>query len=191
MAAGDLTTLANLKAYAPGLDPAAAGGDTTFDELLGRLITAVSDQFRAEAGTNPKQTSYVETRNGHGQAGMTLLNFPVISVSSVKVDGATIPARVAVTDSGWVLGPGGRLELVGYRFTEGVANVEVTYSAGYATIPGDIEQAVVKMVALQFADRKRIGVASSSQAGISTSFGDGPVLAYWRAVVDSYRVQAI
>jgi hypothetical protein len=191
MAAGDLTTLASLKAFMPGLDPAQAGGDTTYDDLLGRLITAVSDQFKAEAGTSPTQTTYTEARNGHGQAGMTLLNFPVISVTSVKVDGTTIPARPSVSESGWVLSSGGRVELVGYRFTEGIANVEFVYSAGYATVPFDIEQAIIKMVALQFSDRKRIGVASTSQAGMSTSFGDAPVLAYWRSVVDSYRVQAV
>lgn len=191
MAAGDLTTLATLKAYAPGLDPATAGADTTFDDLLTRLITAVSDQFRSEAGTNPKQTTYTETRNGHGQAGMTLLNFPVISVTSVTVDGTVIPARATVNDSGWVLSAGGRIDLVGYKFTEGTSNVVFVYSAGYTDVPLDIEQAVIKMVLLQFHDRKRIGVASTSQAGTSTSFGDAPVLAYWRSVVDSYRAQAV
>lgn len=190
MAAGDLTTLATLKAYSPGLDPQQAGADTTFDALLERLITAVSDQFKAEAGMNPAQTTYTETRDGHGGSAMTTRNAHVISVTSVTVDGQAVPARPSVSGDGWTL-DGDRVSLSGSRFTEGVANVVLVYVAGYATVPLDIEQAVIKMVALQFADRKRIGVASSSQAGTSTSFGDGPVLAYWRSVVDSYRVQAI
>ena len=37
MSAGDLTTLANVKAYIPSM-----GTVTTFDALLGRLITAAS-----------------------------------------------------------------------------------------------------------------------------------------------------
>lgn len=187
----DLTTVAAVKAYAPGLAPAQAGTDGTFDELLQRLVTAVSAQFCIEANTNPKQTTYTEFRHGHGQTGITLLNYPVLSVTSVKVDGALVSARAAVGADGWVFGAGGRVDLVGSTFSAGVSNVEIVYVAGYAAVPFDIEQAVIKMVALQFADRKRIGVASTSQAGTSTSFGDGPVLAYWRSVVDSYRVQAI
>lgn len=190
-APGDLTTLATLKAYAPGLDPAAAGTDSTFDELLGRLITAVSDQMVSELGFSPQSSAVTELRNGHGRKAMTLGRFPVISVTSVKVDGSTVPARSVVGGDGWVLSSGGVVELVGYSFTEGVANVEFGYTAGYATIPFDIEQAVIKMTLLQFQDRKRIGVASVSQAGASTSFGDGPVLAFWRSVVDAYRLQAI
>ena len=189
MATGDLTTLANLKAYAPGLD--AGGADTTYDALLARLISSVSDQFRSETGTNPKQTTYTEVRDGNGLDGLSLLNWPVISVTSVKVDGSTIPQRSTVADAGWVLTNSGRLKLVGYTFTAGVANVEVVYSAGYQTVPSDIEQAVIKMVALQFADRKRIGLNSLSQAGGSVSFGDAPVLAYWRSVVENYRLPAI
>jgi len=191
VAAGDLTTLANVKAYAPGLDPATAGADTTYDDLLTRLITAVSDQMTVELGFSPKQSTVTELRNGHGQKAMTLNRFPVISVTSVKVDGNTIPARPAVGSAGWVLSSGGVLQLDGYRFDEGVLNVELGYQAGYATVPSDIEQAVIKMVLLQFQDRKRIGVSSTSQAGQSVSFGDAPVLAFWRSVVDSYRLQAI
>lgn len=191
MAAGDLTTLANVKAYSPGLETTRQGTDDTFDALLARLITAVSDQFRAEAGTDPVLATYTETRNGHGRNAMTLNHGPVVAVTSVKVDGTTIPARPSVSGDGWVL-DGDRVLLVGSVFTDGTGNVEFTYSAGYATIPGDLEQAVIKMVCLQFQDRKRIGVASSSIAGESTSFNsDGSVLAYWRSVVESYRVQAI
>jgi hypothetical protein len=186
MAAGDLTTLTAVKGYVQGLEVA----DNTFDVLLARLITAVSAQFVADSGTNISQATYTERRSGNGRAALTLKNAPVSSVTSVTVDGTTVAAQTVVGGPGWVL-DGSTLQLVGSKFTEGTLNVTVVYVAGYALVPLDVEQAVIKMVGLQFSDRKRIGQGSASTGGESVSFADGAVLAYWNGTVENYRDQAI
>jgi len=186
MAAGDLTTLAKVKGYVQGLDQA----DATFDEVLGRIIAAVSAQFVSESGMVPTSTAYTEKRSGHGMESMTLRHAPVISVTSVSVDGVAVPAQPSVGSSGWVL-DGSTVRLVGYVFTEGTLNVSIVYTAGYAAIPADIEQAVIKMVGLQFTDRKRIGQSSLSAGGESISYSDGATLAYWNTIVEAYSEQAI
>ena len=79
----------------------------------------------------------------------------------------------------------------GYWLTEGLQNVGLTYTAGYTVIPADVEQAVIKMVCLQFSDRNRIGQNSRAIAGETVNYADAPVLSYWRSVVDAYRTPRI
>lgn len=182
MAAGDLTTLAVVKGYLPGLDPV----DTQFDDLLARLISAVSAQFTGEVGRDLSSASATEVYDGHGGKRLTPNRWPITAVSSLTVDGEAIAARASVTGTGYVIDNGTSIVLAGYRFTEGTQNVSLTYTAGYTTMPSDVEQAVVKMVALQFKDKDRIGQGSRSVSGESVSYADAPVLAYWRSVVDAY-----
>lgn len=183
MAAGDLTTLATVKGYLPGIDAL----DTQFDDLLTRLITAVSVQFTREVGRSLATASATEVYNGHGGQRLTPARWPITAVAALTVDGVAVTARATVTGDGYVIDGQTSVLLVGSYFTEGAQNVSLTYTAGHATIPLDVEQAVIKMVSLQFRDRDRIGQGSRSMAGESVSYADAPVLAYWRNVVDSYR----
>lgn len=183
MATGDLTTPAQVKGYLPKVEVL----DTQFDALLARLITATSDRFKADTNRTILKATVTETTSGSGATRLLLGEYPVVGVTSVTVDGELVPQRAAVGESGWVL-MGSCVELVGYVFARGVANVVVVYEAGYTAVPSDVEQAVIKMVALQFADRKRPGESSKAISGESISFNEGgPVLAYWRDVVDAYR----
>ena len=182
MAAGDLTTLAVVKGYLPGIDAL----DTQFDALLERLITAVSAQFTNEVGRDLSSSSATETYNGHGGRRLTPKRWPITAVASLVVDGEAIAARPDVASDGYVIDDETSIVLCGSWFATGTQNVVLTYTAGYTSIPTDVEQAVVKMVALQFRDRDRVGQSSRSMQGESVSYGDAPVLAYWRSVVDSY-----
>lgn len=183
MAAGDLTTLATVRAYLPGIDAL----DTQFDDLLTRLITAVSTQFATEVGRVLASATATEVYSGHGGQRLTTKRWPITAVTSVYVDGELVPERPAVGESGWVIDEETSICLDGSFWSRGLQNVEVEYTAGYVTIPGDVEQAVVKMVCLQFTDRNRIGQASRSMTGESVSYADAPVIALWRNTVDAYR----
>ena len=187
MAAGDLTTLAVVKGYLPGIDAL----DTQFDTLLERLITAVSAKFATEVGRPLATATTTEIFNGHGGQRLTPKRWPITAVTSLVVDGEAIAARASVGDSGYVIDDTTSLVLTGYYFSQGIQNVELTYTAGFTTIPSDVEQAVVKMVCLQFRDKDRIGQGSRSMQGESVSYSDGPVLAGWRDVVDLYRAQLL
>lgn len=183
----DLTTLAVVKDYLPGLDPV----DTTYDVLLARLLSAVSDQFTGEVGRDLASSAGTEVYSGHGGTRLTPARFPITAVAALSVDGTAIPARATLTDSGYVIDNGTSIVLDGYRFTTGINNVSITYTAGYVTMPADVVQAVVKMVSLQFRDKDRIGQGSRSMQGESVSYADAPVLAYWRSVVDAYAAPYI
>lgn len=177
----DLTTLEKVRLEIFGNDPAIEA-----DEILSALITSSSAWVESQIGrTFAAPASVTETRNGDGTSRMLLNKSPVASVTSVTVDGVTVPARATVDGTGWVYSEGG-VDVVGSVFTEGVQNVVFVYSAGVA-VPADLEQAVIEHVAFKFRRRNSLGLNATTQGGESVSFDDAAVMAGIRDVIDNYR----
>jgi hypothetical protein len=158
MAAGDLTDLDTAKAWL-GVTT------TTYDTLVGGLITAVSSFITNYLGRQLLTASYVETYRGNGQSLMLLRNFPITAVASVAFAGQTLttPADPVALTSGYLFDDR-ILKLIGHRFPLG-RPVVVSYTAGYATAPADIAQAAVELVGEAYRRRDRIGVASKTLGG--------------------------
>ena len=163
MAAGDLTTLDNVKAWL-GL----SSDGTTSDSLLSALITAASGFVTQHLGRDLAPTSYTEVHDARGGRTLFLRQAPITGVQAVSFDGATL------TEPGDAVGgaPGfwfsdRRLSLIGYRFPER-GLVVVTYTAGYETLPPSLVQAVNELVGEAFRRRERIGQSSKSLGGQET-----------------------
>ncbi len=181
MAQGDLTTLANVKAwFAPPLTT------TTDDALLQRLITAASQFIQSWLDRTLAQQSYTETRGGTGGGRLAFLNTPVSAVASLTVDGVAIPAAPDAVSPGYVFGAT-QLALRGYAFTRGVQNVTMSYTAGYAATPPEVEQACIELIALRYKERDRIGHVSKSLAGETVSFSQKDMSDDIKAVLSLYR----
>ena len=140
MAASDLTTLANVKAWLSVTDGKS-------DAVLSRLISAVSAQVLTYIQRDALYSSTrTETRDGSGTQQLLLRNWPVTGVTSVTIDGASVPVALQSTNgsypSGWILSqwsgspPGSNqtLSLRGWTFWQGTKNVSVVYTAGYSVI---------------------------------------------------------
>lgn len=193
----DLTTLEKARQQIFGNDP-----EISADAILTQLITSSSAWIEREVGGDLMQASITATLDGTGGTRMVLDRShswrpgrPTTTVTSVKVDGATIPARPAVTTSdpnpsGWFY-RNDAVDLVGYTFTCGTQNVEIVYTAGYTTCPTDLEQACLEHVALRYGDRMRAGLATASGGGESVSYSDGATLAFIRGVLDSYTALGV
>lgn len=165
----DLTTLAAVKLYLGGNIPG------TLDPLLESLITAASAWVATYCNRTFQVQVYTETYDGTGTARLMLRQAPVISVASVVVD------RVA-----WAFatghGPGYEFDdnclyaVNGHRFPYAYRTVRIEYTAGYATIPYDLQQAVTEMVALKYKQRDQIGISARSiaQETISYTTADVP-----------------
>lgn len=139
MAASDLTTLANVKAWLSVTDGKS-------DAILSRLISSVSAQILAYIGRDAMYSHpRSEVRDGSGTNVFLLANWPVTQVVSVTIDGASIPPSLPVTGgdstAGWILSPWdefppGSNQLVslkgGLRFNQGTKNINIVYIAGYA-----------------------------------------------------------
>lgn len=137
MQVGDLTTLANVKAWLN------ANGSATFpagdDALLGRLVTAASKYIIAYLSRSllPKQRTY--TTNGWGTQQLYLPEFPLLSVQSLVVDGVAIAQSASPPlGSGFLVGTSdGCIYLNGACFTRGFQNVTAVYTAGFQTVDAE------------------------------------------------------
>jgi hypothetical protein len=76
------------------------------------------------------------------------------------------------------------------KFQAGFDNIKVVYNAGYSTIPFDLEQAVLDLIALKYnsRDKDRLGVKSRSIDGQSSIvFITDELLPEIKVVLDMYR----
>jgi hypothetical protein len=182
MATGDLTTLANVKAY---LSPPLV--TTADDALLSRLITAASQFIQTWLNRAIASASYTDTRNGTGGTILFLGNRPVTAVASVTVDGVAIaPSSPPPTGDGYLFDDSA-VYLVGHCFSRGAQNVVVQYTAGFAATPPEIEQACIALVALRYKERDRIGQVSKNLGGETVSFQQKDMPADVATVLDQYR----
>jgi hypothetical protein len=159
----DLTTLANVKGW---LGVTA----TTDDALLTRLISAASDYVQKWLNRTIAEQPYTETRDGTGGYVMMFANYPVSAVSSLTIDGVTIPAAGNAQGSGYLFSANKLVLVGGYQFTRGLQNVVVSYTAGFATTPNEIEQATIELISLRYKERDRIGQISKAIGGETVTF---------------------
>ena len=163
MADGDLTTLDNVKAWL-GL----SGDVTSSDSLLSALITAASGFVTQHLGRDLTPASYTEVYDARGGRLLLLRQAPITGVQAVSFCGKTLTTEgdpIAGTPGFWFTDR--RLSLIGERFPER-GLVVVTYTAGYATLPPSLVQAVNELVGEAFRRRERIGQSSKSLGGQET-----------------------
>lgn len=127
---GDLTTLANVKAWlAPGSGTLA----DTNDALLSRLITAASRFVLGKINRSLCVAEYDEWYDSGGQNFLNLRSWPVISVASVQFESVVIQdeATGAPPANGFMVTGDTRLMVTNYTFPRGRNTVRVQYTAGY------------------------------------------------------------
>jgi hypothetical protein len=149
----DLTTLDAVKAW---LDKTA----DTSDVLLQRLITAESRAIE-RAIQRPvlaeKRTDFIK---GYGSATIMPPATPILSIERVLVDGIPIEVRHDSLTI-WLKGGGAWPRN---------SRIQVTYTAGYDTVPPDLEQACIELVALRYKERDKVGVISKGIGGESVVY---------------------
>lgn len=169
------------------------------DDLLTRLVAAASSYFEQQTGRTILATDYVVELDGDGRANIVPPEYPVISVTSLEINGITVPASTGYGVEGWFL-RGNLITLrgvavssfgpivapMGYPSTQGVANVKLSYRAGFETVPEDIRQAVVEMAALMYREKERVGQQSHNNSSGSTVFYYAPP-ARVVATIEAYR----
>ena len=153
-----LTTVAKVKEY---LGVTA----TSEDALISRLVDWATDLIHSYCGRIFSEAAYDEYYDGDGTEGLLVNQYPISAVSSVEVNGTSRDAS-----SYALYGQLGLLRLKSAAFPRGKKNVRVQYTAGYATIPNDLEQAAIELVALKCYDRGRNRLGLASKGGASDAF---------------------
>lgn len=172
------------------------------DAVLTALIAAASANIEQYCNRTFAQATYAETRNGNGADSIFVRQSPIVSVQSVLVNGLAVPAAADAQHDGFVF-DGERIYIrsrsrypspsgVVWRFERGVQNVQLAYTAGYATIPADLNQACVEFVGWKRAKRSRIDkknetLGTQQTQGYDLSAAPASVL----AAINSYRLPMI
>lgn len=160
----NLTSLANVKAYL-------SIGDSTRDGILNLLIPAASRAIEKACDRTFNEATYADDRySGNWQRTLQLRNYPVITFTGIWDDSARVFASSSLIDSVnySVDNETGQVELDGLIFSKGVRNIKVSYTAGYTTIPADLELIAIKLVSFLY--NKRFSDGASSE-----SIGEGSV----------------
>jgi len=152
MAAGDLVTLPQAEAW--------LGVTSDPLNIIASLISACSTQIQNWIGYQIATAAYIRIFNGIGGRTILLPDRPVNTVTSVTVDGISIPQAIVPTTPGFLndnkfcyMTRGGRWSNGQFscdQFTRGVQNVVISYTAGYSTVPTDIQQACLFWIAQNY-----------------------------------------
>jgi hypothetical protein len=190
MAAGDLCQLADVQAWLPSAPTASPGVD-----LIAQLITAASRAICAYCGRGQfLAQSYTDTYDGAGKTWMLLRQWPVLSVTAIAVTQCGVATTVTDPTAFHLEAPipaGGaqRLTLISPHlyFPRGRGNVQITYEAGYQSVPPEVAQACIEAVGEAYQRRNRIGQTSvSSQGQTTVAFSQSDLNAAAKAMLEPY-----
>lgn len=193
MATGDLTTLANAKAWLNI-------STTTDDALLTRLVSSASQFVQSWLNRTIASANYTDSYTGSGSDTLALANYPCTAVSSLIIAGQTVSPSPGGMQAGYVFDDR-FIYLIGNAFASSAfpsaapnrfpkwppKGVQITYTAGYASTPPDIEQAVLELIALKYTDRQHFGQISKSLNGEVVSFFVGDMPAGTKTLLTNYR----
>lgn len=150
----DLTTTAKVKAYL-------GKSDSADDAVLATLVTNVSGYIEKATGRNfDGNTAIEEILDGCGLGDLILRQYPVIEVTKIEYNNGTsaVPVWTLIDPSNYTVK---QLQGMVYgAFPAYQQNIKVTYKAGYATVPADLEQLATELVAKKFEQRHAQGKAN-------------------------------
>lgn len=135
-------------------------------DLVARLITAVSTQVQNWLGYQVMRASHARTFNGEGTRKLYVPDLPLISVQSLVIDAMPIPAGVIsgnAQQAGYY-NDAQCIGLIGYCFTRGFQNIVVDYTAGFSVIPSDIEQAALDWIKISWSNQQVMGIGTNVTA---------------------------
>ncbi len=153
----------------------------TDDELLQMLITQTTEYIRSLMSRDLDSRDYVETRDGNGANTLMVANWPVTAVAAVVVAGTTIPETEYMFDALTITLLNGRI------FTRGRKNINIIYTAGYDTLPADLQRCCMEMVGKKYRERDRIGINSKTLAGEIVSYSQSDLTSEVKSVLRQYQ----
>jgi hypothetical protein len=194
----DLTTLANVKDE--------LGTDASSDAVLRRYITSASKAasqycnrvFAVETVSEQFFLGPVEWKIRNNIAPLQLSRWPIITVTSVTEDDVLLVENTDyLVDS--TNGQLTRINEDGFPIAWPKVSLVIVYSAGYATTPADVEDAIIRMVTQRYVAKGRDrSVRSEEEPGVYS-------VSYWVAtgaeagnltpdvadVLDNYRTPPV
>ena len=189
-----------------------ADENTDDDGLIQFLITAFSQYVINRTGRTSFNliTSHTDTYDGNGNNRLSLRESPIISLTSVTIGLYQVPMStsfgvpgvyvednkksIAFRSSAGAFQP--PQSIYPYCFTRGTGNIQVIYTAGFASVPFDLAQAAMQSIAANYARKDWIDLASKSMAaggGVtgSTRYRDWIITPYAEQVIRRYQRRSL
>ncbi|WP_026470033.1 head-tail connector protein [Alkanindiges illinoisensis] len=150
------------------------------DELLQRLIDAASAFVEKWLGFTVLRHEVVRWMDGNGKDELVLTDPHILAINSITIDGRLIPAGQYRHADWWLI-------LDCACFSRGRRNICIKYDIGFDTVPADIENAVIDLVALGYKEKDRIGLQSKTLAGETISYFTGVFSERSKMVLQQYK----
>nr|BDD47302.1 hypothetical protein 5 [bacterium] len=192
-----LTTLVNLKSF---MNITVSDNDTLLENCIDRATgyfeTYTRRKLKARDYSYDSDAAAYDADNaimdGNDQDQMVIPQYPLNSLTTLRINETEIEARSGVYSLGYILDKaGGIIRLSGYLFTKGLANIELAYNAGYSTVPDDLEQAAIEHAAWLFKQStpgsSLLGISSKSLADGTVSYSAKEILPEVRMVLEQYK----
>jgi hypothetical protein len=141
-----------------------------------------------------KVESYVEACDGDGTGLLRLAHTPIVSVSALSIDGASVPLTEVRVSPEFIQFDGDgeyspRLRSAGRVFPDGIQNITVAYTAGYTAVPTEISHACILQVAYLVNTLNKQGLVSegNTTAGVQTALAQGLLAPAVKSICNRYR----
>lgn len=179
-----LTSVSNVKSYL-------SINESTDDTILTTLVSQAEKIILDYLGKNIESATYTEYHDGDGTDEVHLKQYPIISVTSLYDDVERVfnsTTLIAATnyiiyeDEGII-----RLFNDESSFAVGKRNIKVAYTAGYASVPGDITLAANKLIAHLFHRRGADGHTQETLGSYSTSYDKSSIPIDVLGILDMYK----
>jgi len=172
-----LTSLDAVKAYL-GMSSAP---NVAQDALLVSLIERASGAIENYCQRQILCATRTEWRHGNNSKCMVLREAPIASIEAVSIGGQPVPLQeISLL--------GRTVCLKGRVFPSGINNVRIDYTAGYESIPADMQQACIETVALMFRRRDHLDVTSKALSGETVNYIVDELTPSSRRILSNYRI---
>src|SRR5258707_80575 len=180
----DLCSIAELKAWLPNQGN---NDDVTLQSLISNASLQVLQYINRPHILASVLGALAESYDGNDSDRLLPRQLPIIAVTGVSIDNVPIQQATNPVTAGF-LWDTRRILLRGFRFCRGVQNVQISYTAGYSSVPLDLKQAAIEAFALIYRQRVRIGERSNSMSGqVSIGFDMSDVPPRSMAIFSQYR----
>lgn len=167
-------------------------GETLFNDLqLQIIVDSVSRIIQERIGREILSQEYAdETHDGHGYPPLYLHRRPLTAVSSVMInDVEATDYKIRSTEESEL----NKSELIG-SWQVGVANIKVTYTAGYSAVPDDLKMACYQLSSSLLTSIGKAGTIESEKLGdysYKLAQADPSFIGSVESIVNKYRQVAM
>lgn len=155
------------------------------DEFAGYVNAAIAI-VNGYIGYNPELHTSTKKMDGTGCNLLNIQDAPIVTVVSLTVDGVPVDSASYVIRDEYIILLGGLI------FTPGIANVEVTYSAGFSPVPGDIVQTALRIAGVLHAEADgNIGISSKSFGESGSRVFLNSNLERYLVAIDAYKIKEL